>query len=163
MPTRRIIRIVHQQHQDAPYSGEGGLYASGRWHHQGRLVSYAAPSLALATLEILAGIGSMKRLGEMVYVPAHLETVAINSVSARDLPEGWDRRPPGDPSQNFGDEWLKAGEDVALEVPSVLFPEEETNFILNPAHADFDRVLSIDDPSTLRLDPRIVETLQTGL
>ncbi len=163
MPTCRIIRIVHRRHQDAPYSGEGGLYASGRWHRQGRLVSYAAPSLALATLEKLAGVGSMKRLQEMVYVPAHLDTAVIGSVSPDDLPSGWDRRPPGAPSQGFGDAWLDARANVALQVPSVLFPEEETNFVLNPTHPDFDRVLSIDDPSPLRLDSRIAEKLQSGM
>jgi RES domain-containing protein len=157
---RRIVRIVHQKYKDTPYSGEGGFYASGRWHRQGRLVSYAAESLSLATLEILAGAGSLQRLQEMVYVPAHLDSDAVKTLSSADLPSGWDRHPPGAPSRDVGDAWLESAETVALEVPSVLFPEEERNYVLNPAHPHFEDALSIENPSPLRLDPRILERFE---
>lgn len=52
-----IVGVVHQKYADNPFSGKGGLYAASRWASRGQLVSYAAESPALATLEILAGVG----------------------------------------------------------------------------------------------------------
>lgn len=152
----RVYRITHRKYASEPYSGKGGLHAAGRWASKGHLVSYAADSLALAVLEQIGRTGSIERLEELVYTPAEVQTEAITTVEPTDLPDGWDSRPPGQASQDFGDRWLEAKESVALRVPSVMLPEGD-NYVLNPAHPDFETRVAVGEARPLGLDPRIVE------
>jgi RES domain-containing protein len=114
--TVRIFRIVHRNYASEPFSGRGGLVASSRWASAGQLVSYAAESLALATLEKIAGAGQMSRLTELVYVVGALREEAVHTPPIDALPTGWDRRPPGDASRTVGDRWLQRRTSVALRV-----------------------------------------------
>jgi RES domain-containing protein len=157
--TRRIIRVTHRNDAEDAYSGRGGLYAAGRWHHRGRLVVYAAESLALATLEKIVAVNDVQRLREMVYVPAHLDEEAIWASSLEDLPDGWDQRPPGAASRDFGTDWLDSERSPALQVPSALFPSEAHNYVLNLAHPDLDATLQVHEARPLDLDPRIERRL----
>jgi Uncharacterized conserved protein len=147
----RIFRVLHEKYSDEPFSGKGGLYASSRWASMGQLVSYAAGNLALAALEKIAGAGQLSRLGEMVYVPAEVSEEAIQVIGEPDLPEGWDRRPPGRVSQRIGDQWLRNEKSVALRVPSVILPEGST-YVLNPSHPSFDDALTPGTPASLNLE-----------
>lgn len=155
MASRRVIRVTHQQYADEAYSGRGGLSAAGRWHHRGRRVVYAAESLALAALEKIVAVNDVQRLRKMIYVPAHLDDEAIWTPSLERLPDDWDQRPPGGASQNFGTDWLDSERSPALQVPSALFPTEAHNFVLNPAHPDFDSAVEVGEPQPLTLDPQI--------
>ena len=47
--------------------------------------------------------------------------------------------PAGPAARDLGDEWLRDGSELTLEVPSVPIPEE-SNLLINPAHPDFPRV-----------------------
>ena len=154
----RIVRIVHEKYADDPFSGDGGLFAASRWASRGQRVSYAADSLALAALEKIAGAGQLTRLREMVWAVARLDEDAVEAPSLSDLPEGWDRRPPGRPSQVFGDAWLEKKEAVALRVPSVVLPEG-WNYVLNPAHPDYREALTLQETNQLDLDPRVLKRL----
>jgi RES domain-containing protein len=154
----RIFRVVHRNYVSDPFSGKGGLVASSRWASAGQLVSYAAESLALATLEKLAGAGQMSRLTELVYVVAALGEEAVHAPPTDALPTGWDRRPPGGASRAFGDRWLRNRTSVALRVPSVVVPDG-WNYVINPAHPAFVDHLSHEEPTPLELDPRILERL----
>ncbi len=116
---------------------------------------YAAESLALATLEKIVAVNDVQRLREMVYVPAHLDEEAAWAPSLADLPDGWDQRPPTAASQDFGTDWLDLERSPALQVPSALFPTEAHNYVLNPAHPEFDAAVEVDNSEPLRLDPRI--------
>ncbi len=116
---------------------------------------YAAESLALATLEKIVAVNDVQRLREMVYVPAHLDEEAVWAPSLADLPDGWDQRPPTAASQDSGTDWLDLERSPALQVPSALFPTEAHNYVLNPAHPEFDAAVEVDDSEPLRLDPRI--------
>jgi RES domain-containing protein len=57
-------------------------------------------------------------------------------------------------TQGIGDEWLASGRTLALAVPSAIVPEE-SNYLLNPAHAGFGR-LRFGRPVPFLLDPRLV-------
>ena len=152
----RIFRIVHQKYADTPFSGKGGLYAASRWASQGQLFSYAAEHLALAVLEKIAGMGRLNRLSKMVYAPAALRKQDVQGMENIELPDGWDRRPPGNASRAVGDEWLQAEASVALQVPSVTLPEG-SNYVLNPAHPAFEEAVTPHEPAPLGLDPRVME------
>lgn len=56
----KVWRICKKKHQNTAFSGEGGLYAAGRWHPKGFRIIYTASSLALATLEIFVHTESDK-------------------------------------------------------------------------------------------------------
>jgi len=43
----------------------------------------------------------------------------------------------------------------AIQGPSALFPTEAHNYVLSPAHPEFDAAVEVDDSAPLRLDPRI--------
>ena len=57
-------------------------------------------------------------------------------------------------SQSIGDRWLESARSAVLRVPSVVVPAE-SNYLLNPHHADFDRI-EIAAPEVLRVDPRLI-------
>ena len=160
MATRRIVRVTHRKYAGEAYSGDGGLYAAGRWHHRGRLVAYAAESLPLATLEKIVAVNDLQRLRAMVYVPAHLDEDALWTPAPDRLPDGWDQRPPTAASQDFGTDWLNSERSPGLQVPSALFPTEANNYVLNPAHPKFNAAVQIDEPQSLDLDPRIERRLE---
>ena len=150
-----IVRIIHQKYAEDPFSGKGGLYAASRWASRGQLVSYAAESLALATLEILAGVGDWRRLSEMVFVEAKIDDDVIWTPDVGDMPEGWSQLPPGHASREFGDAWLEDQRSVAMKVPSVILPRG-WNVVLNPAHPEFLAALTAGQPEPLGLDDRII-------
>ena len=57
-------------------------------------------------------------------------------------------------TQRTGDGWLASGRALALAVPSAIVPEE-SNYLLNPAHARFHR-LKFGRPVPFILDPHLV-------
>ena len=48
----KLYRIADDRYAD-DLNGTGGLFAPGRWHHQGTQVVYLAGSVSLAMLEVL--------------------------------------------------------------------------------------------------------------
>ena len=159
MPSRPIFRVAHEKYAEDMFSGKGGLRAAGRWSSRGHLVTYAADSLALSVLEVLARAGTFSRLHHMVYATAQLDERAITRATLEDLPKGWARLPPGRPSRDYGDRWLERSRSVALEVPSVLMPHSY-NFVINPAHADVGDMLQAIDVFPLELDARLAEGMR---
>lgn len=67
---------------------------------------------------------------------------------------GWDAIPP-DASVTFGTRWLAERRSVVLQVPSVMIPRE-ANFVLNPEHRDFQRVVRIGAAEPFAFDPRLL-------
>lgn len=155
MARKRIYRVVHRKHVDNIFSGEGGLHAAGRWSSSGRLVCYAADSLALATLELVVQSGHLKRLRELVYAIAQVDESAILNASLEELPNEWNRHPPRRPSRDYGDTWLESRTTIALRLPSVLMPESYT-YVLNPTHPDYQEELDVIGVHPLKLDKRIL-------
>jgi RES domain-containing protein len=42
-------------------------------------------------------------------------------------------------TQNLGDSWISKADTAVLQVPSAIIPEE-SNYLLNPAHADYAQI-----------------------
>jgi RES domain-containing protein len=68
-----------------------------------------------------------------------------------DLPADWRTYPAPSALATIGERWLRESRS-GLSVPSVIIPIE-LNFILNPAHEDF-RKLVIKPSEPFRFDPR---------
>lgn len=149
-----VWRITAPEYAETAYSGEGARLWGGRFNSPGRRVVYASGSLALATLEVLAGANDRRRLRGYLAVSATLDEEAIETLGAADLPPGWDARPYTAASQAVGDAWLDEGRSLALRVPSVVVPVE-WNVLLNPAHPDYDAV-TIGRPTVAPFDSRLL-------
>lgn len=132
-------------------SGNGGLYAPGRWHSQGSRIIYSSSSLALATLELFVNLHNRRMLAHYVksriVIPesliAQLETEVLTAFL---------RDPDVFSSRSYGDAWLREGRSCVLEVPSRIVPEE-SNYLINPLHPDFHELTAHTDP--YEPDPRL--------
>ena len=66
--------------------------------------------------------------------------MAIETLEIARLPENWHTTPAPTVLRDFGSDWLKAQRTAVLAVPSALV-NDESNYILNPAHADFAQII----------------------
>lgn len=159
--TLRVYRISKRKYREQLLSGEGGMYADGRWTSRGRRVVYTAGSISLAILEFTV---HYKRRG---WVPASVlgrldipDDVEVGAISMDRLPDDW-RNPKQPPKalREIGDDWLRQGRAAVLKVPSAIVPEED-NFLLNPAHADF-RFITTHSVTDFIFDGRMVRSRQS--
>lgn len=154
MSSRVIWRLCAEKYAASAFSGEGAELYGGRWSPPGLRVAYCAESRSLAMVEILANADEPDRLLHLRWsmVSAAVPETAI-AKPAR-FPSNWRKFPHPPDTQAFGAAWLKAGEHLALRVPSAVVPGE-FNYLLNPAHPDFTQVV-ISPPERFAFDPRLL-------
>ena len=70
------------------------------------------------------------------------------------MPKDWRESPAPASLQALGDDWISGGASVVLSVPSAIV-DDESNYLLNPEHADFHR-LKINTAKPFDLDARLV-------
>lgn len=123
-------------------TGDGGLYADGRWHGKGRRVVYSASSIALSCIETVVHINQasfpFNRYLVQIKVPEPVYDQA-EILTDKTAPVGWDAVPAGLTSIKFGNEWLSSRKSLLLIVPSVIIPEE-FNVLINPGHEDISKI-----------------------
>jgi len=134
------------------FSGIGGVYGPGRWHHPGKPIVYAASSLSLATLEILVHINRSLKIEP--YVSWVMDVPDSVIATPRTLPENWSS--DIEATRNFGDQWLAKGSDVAIRVPSVVVKTED-NVLLNPLHSAYRLTWIVSGPHAVVFDPRHID------
>ena len=137
-----------------PLSGEGGLYASGRWHKAPRRIIYTSASLALASLEILVHVDpdlARDLVAVAIDVP---ESVAVAQLNVRRVAEILAASPAPRSLQKLGDAWLDGLTAAVLCVPSALVPSE-LHYLLNPLHPDA-RHFKVAAETPFAFDPRLL-------
>jgi RES domain-containing protein len=147
----RLWRISNH----ANLSGEGGLYASGRWHTRGRRVVYLADHPASALLEVMVHLEI-----DAEDLPTHYQLLGIDvpngvpvtALAENELPDDW--RTQIALTRARGDEWLRTGSSALLRVPSVIVPDA-ANYLLNPAHPDAAQI-SISSALRAPFDQRLM-------
>lgn len=149
----RAWRVVKKKHAEAAFSGEGALKFGGRWNSIGTPLVYSSDSLALAAIEILTGGIPTGLLEKYVKIPIDFDGSLAETLAVSDLPKEWCRYPPGHKTQSIGDTWVRGMKSVLLKVPSVVI-KEEFNYLINPAHPDFKKLL-IGKPEAFSFDPRL--------
>jgi RES domain-containing protein len=137
------------------FDGEGARRYGGRWNHIGVPAVYTAAHLSLAVLEVLVHVSAEEDLpADLVAISADLpDDLAIEHVRIEELPVNWRRTPAPPMLAERGTAWLTAVRTAVLAVPSAVIPSE-TNYILNPAHPDFRRVV-VHRAERFNLDPRL--------
>ncbi len=120
----------------ATSNGQGGLFASARWHTQGHRIVYLAENPAAALLEVLVHL----EIDESVLPDSYqllrvsvVDTASRDRVEATALPAGWEDDPAV--TRPLGDRWLREAGSALLAVPSAIVPET-WNWLLNPEHVD---------------------------
>jgi RES domain-containing protein len=138
----------------ADLKGIGGLYASARWHTQGRPIVYLAESPSSALLEALVHLeierDDLPAAYQLLKVEAE-EEIHCDAVTLDSLPARW--KDSEAVTRMIGDEWLRLGKTALLRVPSAVMPET-WNWLLNPRHAGASRV-HILTAGTYRHDSRL--------
>jgi RES domain-containing protein len=147
----RAWRLLKANYAKEAFSGEGAFKYGGRWNSIGTRVVYTAESIALATLEILAGGAPISLLGDYIKIPVEFDDSLIHSPDR--LPDNWDRYPPGRKTREIGDAWARESKSLVLKVPSAVV-KEECIYIINPFHPDAAKRLKIGKTEKFHVDKR---------
>ena len=137
------------------YDGEGARRVGGRWNSKGTRVLYMSENRSLAVLEILVHLSSALPDRYVLAAAEIPEDVAVENLDECRLPANWSTLDPREqePTRRIGDEWVAQQRAVMLSVPSVILGER--NYVLNPAHPDFGRIV-FTEPAPFRFDMRLL-------
>ncbi len=133
------------------FSGEGCLYYALRWNSRGTRLVYTSTSVALACLETLVHVQTVREAEERWLFTIEVPDRFIEEL--RPLPSGWDAEPATAVSQRAGDDWVASASSVVLLVPSVVVPMEK-NALINPRHPEF-KLEWVRKPGRFRYDSRL--------
>lgn len=101
---------------------------------------YTAEHLSLAMIEYLAHLNPDRPPADLQLAQAEIPAdVSRIRYKAEDLPLDWRRYPAPEHLANLGSEFIAEAKYAILMVPSVL-ATVEYNWLLNPAHQDFQRI-----------------------
>lgn len=147
-------RIVKRRLAADAFSGEGARLYGGRWNSPGTRVVYVSQSQSLAALEMLVHLKSAEALDHYVTIEVKFDDALAEKIERSALQDDWQSEPAPPGLRAIGDNWAAAKRSAALQVPSAVVPDE-SNFLLNPAHADFARI-EIGEAVAFAFDPRLL-------
>lgn len=136
-------RLTHERYKDQAMSGNGGLFAPGRWHSQGKRMVYSSSSLALTTLELFVNLQIKRQLAHYVKSRLAIPEELVENLEDRAL-RAFLKSPDQFDSRGYGTTWLAEERSCALKVPSRVVPQE-WNYLLNPLHSGFERISASTD------------------
>lgn len=151
-----VYRISQSRYAE-DLSGNGSRLFGGRWNSEGRYALYTSFSRSLALLEILTHMPA-ELLKEKDYILVTLslpDKIPMMKIEEKTLPVNWDSLEVQHITQKIGDNFLKSQEYFALQVPSILMPEEY-NCVLNPLHPAMKQVKIIHH-RTIRFNDRLIK------
>ncbi len=148
-----FYRIVQAEWSASALDGEGARRYGGRWNLPGVAAVYLAESRALAALEILVHAPREALRLDWIVIELEIPDFRIDRVSLSALPENWQAQPSSRDAQLFGASWLRAGENLALKLPSVVIPEE-SSLLINPFHPSIKEIIP-KVPQPFRFDLRL--------
>jgi RES domain-containing protein len=148
-------RIVKKRYAVNAFDGEGARLFGGRWSSPGVTVVYVASTRPLAVLEMAVHLDRSTLLASFVLLPCEFDERLLTTLDKADLPVHWRRDPAPPELAVIGNAWVTAARAAVLAVPSAII-EDETNFLLNPAHPDFSKI-RIGDPQAFEFDPRLIK------
>ncbi|HYM61824.1 MAG TPA: RES family NAD+ phosphorylase [Thermoanaerobaculia bacterium] len=147
-------RIVKARYAATAFDGEGARVSGGRWSSRGTAMVYTSESAALAALEMLVHFQRGAVLPAYVVIPCSFDQSLVSNLNPSILPRNWRSYPAPRKQQLIGDDWVKRGSSAVLRVPSVIIASE-SNYLLNPRHADFASI-RIGSRQRFKLDLRLI-------
>lgn len=151
--TRRAWRIVKVKYAATAFDGEGARRYGGRWNSPGARVVYTSSTLSLAALENLVHLTPPLSFKYSV-IQIEFDEALVETMTLANLPKGWTEEPPPPFTKAIGDLWVKEARSAVLELPSAII-QAETNYLLNPAHPDFVKLV-IGNPAPFSFDQRLL-------
>jgi RES domain-containing protein len=149
-----VWRIATSGFARSAFSGEGARLYGGRWNPKGVPIFYTAASQSLAMLEML--VQDQRLRARYVIIEARIPAgLAVDRVRTDRLPSDWREITAREKLQAIGAEWARKRGTAVLVVPSAIVPPE-SNYLLNPLHADFKRI-KIGKPTTVETDLRLIK------
>jgi RES domain-containing protein len=147
----KVYRISKCQYID-DLSGKGAALYGGRWNNKGTYVLYTAATPALALLETVVHVNTIPVSG---YCMATIELPGadILVLTEKDLPRNWQHNPPPSSLKKIGDRFIKEGLALALQLPSVIIPQDH-NILINPKHPQF-KTLRLVEKRFIPFDDRL--------
>jgi RES domain-containing protein len=132
MEVFRIVKAEFSGH--LPTSGR-----ANRWNRKGQHVLYTSSSRALATLEQLVNLGSVRPDTDWRVMVLSLpdDEAFYHRIHRRDLPVEWRRLSAMADCQRLGGDWADRQTSLILQVPSAIVPMEY-NVVINADHPEFD-------------------------
>jgi len=131
--------------------------AANRWNREGQMVSYAASSRALATLEMVA-----RRAAIMPTLPYKMMVITMaddpslyREVPRSSLPLHWYRMDAYPQLQAIGAKWYEERQSLVLKVPSAIIPQE-SNYIINTNHPEFAAAVQLETSENYFWDSRLL-------
>ncbi|PYE21544.1 RES domain-containing protein [Paraburkholderia silvatlantica] len=153
----RLYRLAKERrgyYRADDLSGNGAAIAGGRWNPRGMRVLCTCCHVSTALLEALVHMAGLLPAGGYFLVTLEVPDAVYDAAFVPDPPEGWadlTREPAA--TRALGRQWLEAGKQLAMRVPSVVCPSD-FNLLLNPMHLEMANVRVISsEPFTL--DPRL--------
>lgn len=147
-------RIAKKKYASSAFDGEGSRRKGGRWTPKGLPAVYTAQTESLAALEQFVQLGDEGQYIRFVCFRVEIpEEIRIEEIDISSLPGNWKDTPAPERLKAYGADWLLRGKSPVLKVPSALIASE-CNFILNPLHPDFKRII-IGKPLMFCYDPRM--------
>ena len=135
----RVWRLCRRAH--AAPDGEGARRYGGRWNQRGTALVYTSASASLAALEYFVHLDPEDAPPDLILVPADIPpAVAVRELRSGELPADWRSLPAPEALAALGTSWARRLESAVLSVPSAVVPEER-NYLLNPAHPEFRRIV----------------------
>lgn len=154
--TVKAFRLTKSVLISSALSGEGASKYGGRWNSPGVKIVYTSSTLSLAVLEIMVHLDDYSLLCKNYrFIPIEIPPELISATDPKGLPVGWNSESPGVASQQIGDLWVAKMTSAVLSVPTMLLPDE-LNYLLNPLHPDFSKIV-IGKDQKLCFDPRFIK------
>lgn len=144
MKVYRLAKEKPGRYKADDLSGNGAALAGGRWNPRGMRVVYTCCNPSTTVLETLVHLGGLMPVVHHFMVTIEVPDACFADALLPEIPTDWDA-PGRDPQSTLsvGQRWIEAGEHLALKVPSVVCPAD-FNLLLNPLHADMNRVQVVD-------------------
>ena len=150
-----VWRLVTARFAKSAFSGEGARLYGGRWNRKGVPLVYTAGTQSLAVLEMLVQDEPLR--ARYVMIEARIpKGMTIDRIKIEDLPSDWRDITGRGRLQAIGTEWARKRSAAVFAVLSAVIPVE-TNYLLNPLHADFRRI-KIGKPQKFETDLRLIKT-----
>ncbi|RYY66930.1 MAG: RES domain-containing protein [Chitinophagaceae bacterium] len=119
-------------------SGVGAKIYGARWNTKGTPLLYSSGAISLAVLELLVHSQFKHFSIELDLLTIQLPSnITVAEISQKKIKAGWEK--DAGYTQFIGDEFVRNRQDLVLKVPSAVI-QEESNFLINPLHADFKKV-----------------------
>lgn len=136
------------------WTGQGAKEAGGRWNSVGTAMVYTSEAASLTMLETLVHLHAANLLDSFTLLSVDVPDALIQVIEKEILPQNWAASEAPSLLADIGDQWVRSGEAVALRIPSALSPVEY-NFLLNPVHPEYAKIISQAVPVDFRFDERL--------